>query len=241
MKHFDIFQKSLHPDNASGMDLQWTGNGSMKLRTIFVSLFCLFAFGVGSAWGETENRKVTLFFTSNGGTNSGSLQDSTCYFSSTTAGFSGSVTNIVDITTAKNDAGTAPTIYTESLRFYKKKNTANGGSITLTAGSSVTAITKVKVTGVSNYQRTVSYKVDGGSATAFGSWNNDTVSTGTISASESVYIQVTENSNNTNQLRVSKIEIFYTAEVSGGGGGGGSSNPTLFLEPFLALISFSVS
>ena len=202
----------------------------MKHIKLFFVCMLTTILGIGQVWGVTENRKVTLVFTTNGGTNSGSLQDSTCYFSSSTAGFSGSVTNIVDITTAKNDAGTAPTIYAEGLRFYKKKNSANGGSITLTAGSSVKAITKVKVTGVSNYQRTVSYKVDGGSATAFGSWSNDTVSTGTILASESVYIQVTENSNNTNQLRVSRIEISYTAEVSGGGGGGGDDKPTISVK-----------
>ena len=36
-------------------------------------------------------------------------------------------------------------------------------------------------------------------------------------------------------------EIQLYSVSTSGGGGGGSSNPTLFLEPFLALISFSVS
>ena len=60
MKHFNIFQKSLHPDNALGMDRLWTGNGSVKSWKLLSTLFFLFAIGIGNAWGS----KWTYSFTS---------------------------------------------------------------------------------------------------------------------------------------------------------------------------------
>ena len=187
----------------------YLSNGKLKYICALVVLLCL---GVGNVWGETETRTATLNFTTDGGTNSGNLKDTVCYFSSSTAGFSGSVTNIVNISTAQNSASTAPTIYADGLRIYKKKSNSNGGSITLAAGSDVVNITGVTITAVSStYVRTTSYKVDGGSASSV-SWSSTTGSISSIKASTSVYIQVTENTNNTNQLRISQIVMTYTAE-----------------------------
>ena len=30
MKHFKLFNLSSHPENGSGMDREWTGNGSVR-------------------------------------------------------------------------------------------------------------------------------------------------------------------------------------------------------------------
>ena len=182
----------------------------LKFAAMLVILFTL---GVEQMWAATETRTATMYFTTSGGTNSGNLKDTVYYFDSSTAGFSGSITNIVSITTAKNDASTAPTIYTDGLRVYKKKNTSNGGSVTLTAGSDVVNITEIEVTAVDGYKRTTSYSVDNGSANVF-TWDKLLTSTGTIAASTNVKIQVTESSNNTNQLRISKIVMTYTAEAA---------------------------
>lgn len=64
MKHFNIFQKSLHPDNASGMDRHWTDNGPMKLRKFIPLFFMLFALGVGNAWATDFTNATFSFNTS---------------------------------------------------------------------------------------------------------------------------------------------------------------------------------
>ena len=177
----------------------------------FVSVLAiLLTIGSGNVWGVTENRKVTLIFNSSGGTNSGTLQDSTCYITS----LSDAVTDIISFSANKGAAANVPAVYAE-LRFYKAKKNANGGSVTLTAGSSIENITRVDISAVSGYTRTSTYKIDSGSETSI-SWSSNAFSTGTISASSSFTIHLTENSNNTNQLRISQIVVYYTAEVAGG-------------------------
>ena len=147
---------------------------------------------MGSAWGDS--------YTLGWGAATG---DEGTYTNFTAV--SGTVTNIVSFSTAKNSSTSNPAYNSNSseLRLYYNSGGA-GGSITLTPAEGVTITGFVMTTSTSP---SVIYKVDGGTATSVSSSSN-TYTVSDISATTSLEIQ---NANTTNtQLRIKTIQITYT-------------------------------
>ena len=48
-----LLKRKFAPDNASGMDREYIGNGSARSRKLFAVLILLLTVGVGNAWGDT--------------------------------------------------------------------------------------------------------------------------------------------------------------------------------------------
>ena len=125
---------------------------------------------------------------------------------------SGTVTDVVSFSTAKNSASSDPAYNggDKELRLYFN-STGNGCSITLTPATGVT-ITAVKITASStSYTPTVKYNVNSGNDQT-GTWSTSTMTISGISATTSLKIR---NANTTNkQLRIKTIQITYTAAAS---------------------------
>lgn len=125
---------------------------------------------------------------------------------------SGTVTDVVSFSTAKNSASSDPAYNSgdKELRLYFN-STGNGCSITLTPVTGVT-ITAVKITASStSYTPTVKYNVNSGNDQT-GTWSTSTMTISGISATTSLKIR---NANTTNkQLRIKTIQITYTAAAS---------------------------
>lgn len=119
---------------------------------------------------------------------------------------SGSVTDIVSFTTAKNSSSTTPAYNSSNneLRLYYNSG-GNGGSITLTPATGITITGFVMTTSTTP---SVKYTVDGGNATSVSASNNTYTVTG-ISATSSLTIQNVNTSNT--QLRIKTIAITYTS------------------------------
>lgn len=169
--------------------------GTMKNLLTKILLVCLVVLGMaGQAWGGT--------YTIGWGTASG-----TNFTNFTTT--SGTVTDILSFTTAKNSSSTTPAYNSSNseLRLYYASNGA-GGAITLTPSTGVTITGAVITTSTTP---TVKYKVDGGKQTSV-SQSSSVYTISGISATSSLEIQ---NCNTTNtQLRIKKIEITYTKTAS---------------------------
>ena len=192
---------SLVSDNVSGMHRDWTGNGPALPRKLFTLLFCLLL-GFGQMWGTT--------YTLGWGDASGAEGTYTNFNSA-----SGSVTNLVSFSTAKNSAGNAPATGSNpnTLRMYYASN-GSGGSVTLTPATGVT-ITGFSINTTTN--PTTKYKVGSGSLTTIslsGSSSNysGSVSNLSVTSSSSITIQNCNTSNT--QLRIKTITITYTAAAS---------------------------
>jgi len=130
---------------------------------------------------------------------------------------SGTVTNVVSFSTAKNSASSAPAYNSSSkeLRLYYGSSgngsSGNGCSITLTPTTGVT-ITAVKITASStSYTPTVKYNVNGGTDIT-GTWSSTTMTISGINATTALKIRNANTSNK--QLRIKTIQITYTAAAS---------------------------
>ena len=118
---------------------------------------------------------------------------------------SGSVTNILSFTTAKNSATNAP-VYNENndeLRLYYSSD-GKGGSITITPAEGITFTGFTMTTSTSP---SVKYSIDGGTATSV-SASNYTYSASGFEATSSIKIQNVNTSNT--QLRIKKIALTYS-------------------------------
>ncbi len=226
--------QSLH-SSPSGLDAKWKQKGNMeqkgKMSTSCLLLasylpltcplhfsyaavssfslaslicLCMLTVGVGNVWADT----YTLGWGDATGSNSTNFTD-----------VSGSVTNVVSFSTAKNDATNAPFYSSSSnyLRLYYHSG-GNGGSITLTPASDVT-ITAFTITTKS--KPTTKYKVGSGALTAITLSGGSSPYTGSVSglevtSSSSITIQNCNTSNT--KLDIATITITYS--TSGGGGGG---------------------
>ena len=125
---------------------------------------------------------------------------------------SGTVTNVVSFSTAKNDGTTDPAYNSNNsdLRLYHNSK-GNGCSITLTPATGVT-ITAVKITASStSYTPTVKYNVNGGTDIT-GTWSSAAMTISGINATTSLKIRNANTSNK--QLRIKTIQITYTAAAS---------------------------
>lgn len=176
----------------------WQPSG--KLHSVVrcaAMLVMLFTIGIGNAWGDTH----TLGW--------GSASGSSGTYTNFTA-TSGTVTDIVSFTTAKN-SGSNPAYNSSSneLRLYYASN-GSGGSITLTPASGVT-ITGFTIT--TSTSPTTKYKVGNGSLNTITLSKNTGSITGlSVGSSSSITIQ---NCNTTNtQLRIKTIQITYTASCT---------------------------
>ena len=147
----------------------------------------------GTAWADT--------YTLGWGTASG---DAGTYTNFTAT--SGTVSDIVSFSTAKNSSQNAPAYNSNNsqLRLYYASN-GSGGSITLTPATGITITGFVMKTATSP---SVKYSVDNGTATAVSASNNTYTVTG-ISASSSLVIQNANTSNT--QLQIKTIQITYTS------------------------------
>ena len=150
--------------------------------------------GVGNAWGDT----YTLGWGSASGSN---------YTNFTTV--SGTVTDIVSFSSAKNSSSSAPAYNSSNseLRLYYDSG-GDGGSITLTPATGLMITGFVMTTSTSP---SVKYSVDGGDATSVSASSNTYTVSG-ISACTSVTIQNVNTSNT--QLRIKTIQITYTTAPS---------------------------
>ena len=154
-------------------------------------LLCALIVGSGSVWAET--------YTIGWGTASGAAGTYTNFTAT-----SGTVTNVVSFSTAKNDGTTAPAYNSSNkdLRLYYHSG-GNGGSITLTPADGL------KITGVvitTTTEPSVKYSVDGGTATSVSASSY----TYTISGIEATASLIIQNVNTTNtQLRIKTIVITY--------------------------------
>lgn len=165
----------------------------LKYAAMFVMLFTI---GSGNVWAETH----TLGW--------GSATGSQGTYTNFTA-TSGTVTDIVSFTTAKNSSSNNPAYNSNNsdLRLYYHSG-GNGGSITLTPASGVT-ITGFTIT--TSTSPTTKYKVDNGGLTQITlSQNTGSVSGLSVGSSSSITIQNCNTSNT--QLRIKTIAITYTAE-----------------------------
>lgn len=130
----------------------------------------------------------------------GGASGATGTFTNFTSAASGSVTNLLSFTTAKNDAQSAPARSSNQLRLYY--GSGNGGSITLTPANNI-VFKKVVVNSATS--PTVKYSVDGGEKTAVayssGKYTID------VTVRSSLMIQ---NANTTNtQFQITSIAITY--------------------------------
>ena len=121
------------------------------------------------------------------------------------SGTSGSVNNLLDFSTSQNSSQNAPAVSSSELRLYYA-GSGNGGSITITPKNSA-VITGFVMTVESNYNPTVKYFVNGGSATTISSSGTSYKVSG-LSASTSLVIQNANTSNK--QLRIYTITFTYT-------------------------------
>lgn len=189
MKHI-YTKKSIHT-SFSFIHKPW--QQCLLLLVVFLS------FGVGNVWGDDT-------YTLGWGTASGSTGTYTNF-----SDVSGSVTDIVSFSTAKNSSSNNPAYNSGSseLRLYYASN-GSGCSVTLTPASGVT-ITGFTIT--TSTTPTTKYKVGSGSLTAITLTNNSGEVTGlSVGSSSSITIQ---NCNTTNtQLRIKTIAITYTVESS---------------------------
>ena len=163
-----------------------------KLLLKTMLLLCALVVGSSSVWADS--------YTLGWGTASGAAGTYTNFEET-----SGTVTDIVSFSTAKNSSGSNPAYNSSNneLRLYYASS-GDGGSITLTPAAGVT-ITDVVMT--TSTEPSVKYSVDGGSATSVSASSNKYTVTG-ISATTSLTFQ---NVNTTNtQLRIKTIQITYT-------------------------------
>ena len=121
-----------------------------------------------------------------------------------------------NFSSAQGEASNAPAYYNSgtNVRFYSKKNgTGNGGSMTITpAANTGITITGIVLTASSNYTPTTKYNVDGGSDVSL-TWDGTTGTVSGISATKSFKFRNANAANNTNQLRITQIEITYTVSA----------------------------
>ena len=170
-----------------------------KLLLKTMLLLCALIAGSSSVWADT--------YTLGWGSASGSEGTFTNF-----TDVSGTVTDLVSFSTAKNDGTTAPAYNSSNndLRLYYDSNgKGNGGSITLTPAAGVT-ITDVVLT--SSTGPSVKYKVGTGSATSVASSGSGpyTYTISSISSTPSSVLQI-QNVNTTHtQLRIKTIKITYT-------------------------------
>ena len=179
----------------SELDAKLQVNSFMRFAVVLTLIFTI---GVGNVWADTH----TLGW----GSATGS---SGTYTNFTTT--SGTVTDIVSFTTAKNSSGNNPAYNSSNkeLRLYYHSG-GSGGSITLTPASGVT-ITGFTIT--TSTSPTTKYKVDNGNLTQITlSQNTGSVSGLSVGSSSSITIQNCNTSNT--QLRIKTIAITYTAGVT---------------------------
>ena len=167
-------------------------------KTRYLALLTVSLFTCVGAWGACNT------YTLGWGAASGSSGTYTNFTAT-----SGSVSNLLSFSTAKNNSGTNPAYNStnKQLRLYYHSG-GNGGSITITPvdGVTITGFVMTCATAPS-----VKYTVDGGTATSVtASSKVYTVSDGSIAATSSLKIQNVNTSNT--QLQISTIQISYTYE-----------------------------
>lgn len=173
----------------------------MKKTTLVKTmlLLCALVVGSSSAWAVD----YTLGW--------GSASGSEGTFTNFTAN-SGTVTDLLSFTTAKNSAGSNPAYNStnKQLRLYCDKDNGNGGSITITPAAGVT-ISDVVITSATN--PSVSYKVGTGDATSVASSGSGpytyTISSISSTATSVLKIQNVNKGDNV-QFQISTIKITYT-------------------------------
>ncbi len=180
---------------------------SKKLKFFAMMLTCILL--------STNQMSADLTYTLGWGTASGA---SGTYTNFTTT--SGSVTDLLSFSTAKNSSGTNPAYNSGSseLRLYNSKSgtpnyTTSGNSITITPASGVT-ITGFTITATANYQPTTKYKVGTGSLTTLPAWSSNQTSASGLSVGSTSSITIQNCNSSSLQLRVKTIAITYTTSGS---------------------------
>lgn len=132
----------------------------------------------------------------------------------------GTVTNLLSFSTAKNSAYTTPAYNSGSseLRLYNNLQgspnyTTSGGSITITPASGIT-ITGFTITATANYQPTTKYKIGTGSLTTLPAWSNNSTGASGLSVGSTSSITIQNCNGSAQQLRIKTIAITYSS--SGG-------------------------
>ena len=208
MKNLNFLSKSSSRDcGHSSVTLALTvGSPSVHRRSTMLRLLSVLVLvltlGVGQIWGDT--------YTLGWGDASGA-QGTYTNFNST----SGSVTNLVSFSTAKNSAQNAPATGSDpnTLRLYYASN-GSGGSVTLTPAEGVT-ITGFSINTTTN--PTTKYQVGSSSLTAIslsGSSSNYSGSITNLSVSSSSSITIKNCNTSNTQLRIKTIAITYTVASS---------------------------
>ena len=145
--------------------------------------------GVCGAWAEEPD--VTITFASPVSLSEGSLSD-----------FSNDNNNLT-LTTSQNDAASAPAISSSQLRLYSNKNGGNGCSMTLSSANKNFAKVVFTFSG-SSYT---------GGDNAISSGYSVSGSTGTWTGSAKSITMQNKNTSN-DQIRISRIEVFYESAGS---------------------------
>lgn len=174
----------------------------MKNLKVLFTVLCVAC--ATMVWGE----EVTITFAS--GTNS----NTTYYFQTA----SGSITNVLSFSTAKNSSSTNPAYNSSNseLRLYYHSSGA-GGSITITAEDGVTITGFVLTTSTTPSTK---YIAGDGSATDI-SYTNKVATVNNLSCS-TLKIQNCNQSNT--QLRIKSIKVIYTS-------GSGETTPSITQHP----------
>lgn len=180
---------------------------SKKLKFLAMMLTCILL--------STNQMRADLTYTLGWGTASGA---SGTYTNFTTT--SGSVTDLLSFSTAKNSAKNAPAYNSgdSELRLYNNKDgrpnyVISGGSITITPASGVT-ITGFTITATANYQPTTKYKVGSGSLTTLPAWSSNSTGASGLSVGSSSSITIQNCNSSSKQLRIKTIAITYTVAGS---------------------------